>query len=97
MLPVLTVVSLLVALRYILYSKVYDAFRGAETYEVTGFSEVKQDEEKRQKKLEKKGIDPNAPQEEKPAKPKKEKKAKKGKGEGQDVSAPADTNEGGNK
>lgn len=97
MLPVLTVVSLLVALRYILYSKVYDAFRGAETYEVTGFSEVKQDEEKRQKKLEKKGIDPNAPQEEKPAKPKKEKKAKKGKGEDQETPAPADTNEGGNK
>ena len=92
MLPIMTGVSLLIALRYILYTKVYDAFRGAETYEVTGFSEVKQDEEKRQKKLEKKGADPN---QEKSEKPKKEKKAKKGKSE--DSQAPEDSTEGGNK
>ena len=92
MLPIMTGVSLLIALRYILYAKVYDAFRGAETYEVTGFSEVKQDEEKRQKKLEKKGAEPS---QEKSEKPKKEKKAKKGKSE--DSQAPEDSTEGGNK
>ena len=91
----MTVVALLVALRYILYSKVYDAFRGAETYEVTGFSEVKQDEEKRQKKLEKKGIDPNQEKPEKEPKQKKEKKSKKGKGE--DSQTPDESAEGGNK
>ena len=57
MIPILTVVSLITALRYLLYPKVYCAFRGAETYEVTGFSEVKLDEEKKQKKLAKKNAE----------------------------------------
>ena len=107
MIPILTVVSLLTALRYLLYTKVYCAFRGAETYEITGFSEVKLDEEKKQKKLAKKnGEAPaekpsvDAPAEEKKEKPKKEKKPKKSKAKADgaegDAEAPANTAEGGN-
>jgi transcriptional regulator with XRE-family HTH domain len=55
LIPILTVFALLIAIKFIIYPKVYGAFRGAETYEVTGFSEVKLDEEKKQKKLDKKG------------------------------------------
>ncbi len=90
MIPILTVVSLLTALRYLLYPKVYGAFRGAETYENTGYSEVKMDEEKRRAKLEKKGKNPDEVNE-KPEKQPKEKKKKGKKGEEAE-----ETTEGGN-
>jgi glucan phosphoethanolaminetransferase (alkaline phosphatase superfamily) len=107
MIPILTVVSLITALRYLLYPKVYCAFRGAETYEVTGFSEVKLDEEKKQKKLAKKNGEAPAekkaekePAEGKKEKPKKEKAPKKSKGKGDASDDNADTSanatEGGN-
>ncbi len=90
LLPILTFFSLIAALRYLACYKVYSSFRGAETEEVTGFSEVKLDEEKRQKKLDKKGDKPE--KSEKPPKEPKPKKEKKGKGEG----TPETPQEGGN-
>lgn len=76
LIPILTGVSLLIALKFLAYPRVYGAFRGAETYEVTGFSEVKLDEEKKQKKLEKKNKEPKEPKEKAPKeKPEKKKEA----------------------
>ncbi len=104
LIPILTIVSLFVALKYLVYPKVYGAFRGAETYELTGFSEVKLDEEKRQKKLAKKSggeakesQTQNSEQTEKPKKEKKEKvkKDKKKKGE-EEPSTEPNTTDGGN-
>lgn len=86
LIPIFTVISLLVAFKFLVYPAVYGAFRGAETYEVTGFSEVKLDEEKKQKKLEKKKAPKEKPVKEKQVKEKPQKPNKKA----------SKSNEGGN-
>lgn len=77
LLPILTLISVLIVIRLSLYIKAYFAYRGAETVEVTGFSEVQLDERKHKKSKKSSDSEPKQDKsDEKKEKPKK--KSKKG-------------------
>ncbi len=75
--PILTAISIFVVIRVSVNIKVHFAYRGAETKEVTGFSEVKLDEQAKERKQSKK---PNQQPKEKQSKEKQPKQNKKAKG-----------------
>ena len=77
LLPILTLISVFIVIRLSLYIKAYFAYRGAETVEVTGFSEVQLDERKHKKSKKSSDSEPKQDKSnEKKEKPKK--KSKKG-------------------